>query len=156
MKGFSEMSNSELANVSDIAGVGNKAVEQIGTLREGSAILSTMNGDTREGKIGTLNAVTNAEPLSDHLGETINLVHCVFQAISLTDETTGVVSDAVRTILIDADGASYAAVSAGLFGSLRDIFGILGQPATWDQPLSIVVSEQKGRKGYKFFKVSMA
>lgn len=151
------MSNSELTHSADVAGAtGNKAVEQIGTIREGSAILSTMNGDTREGKIGTLNAITNAEPLSDHLGQVINLVHCVFQAISLTDEKTGEVSDAVRTILIDQDGNGYAAVSAGLFGSLRDIFGILGQPATWNEPLPITVDEQKGRKGYKFFKVSMA
>lgn len=134
----------------------NKAVEAISTLQQGTGVFSTVQGTDRASKITVLDAMTNAEPVGDHLGETLELVNVVAQAVSITDTDTGESSDGVRVILMCADGSAYAAVSGALLGSLRDIFGILGEPHTWTEPLPIKVVEQKGRRGYKFFKITIA
>lgn len=133
----------------------NKAIATIGSMSSGNAIMSTVRDDTLEGKKKTLAALTNAEPIADHLNETINLVHVVMQAVELTDEKTGEVTDNVRTILLAEDGKAYAGVSNGLVGSLRDVFGIMGEPATWPEALPVQVVEKRGNKGFRFYKIEL-
>jgi len=142
--------------VSRARGVTAGAVERMAMLANGSGILSTLTGTDLASRKTTLNAVTNATPISDHLGETINLVHVVAQVVSIVDVKTGEATDAVRAILLDADGSAYAATSDGLMGSLRDVFGIMGQPDTWSEPLPIRVVEQRGRSGFRFYKIELA
>ena len=134
----------------------NRAVEQMQTLSSGVGIMSTVKGDTVESRKVTLNAVTNADPVSDHLDETIDLVHVVTQAVTIADDKTGEERDVVRVILLSADGSAYAAVSDGLLGSLRDVFGIMGHPSTWAEPLPVKVVEKRGRSGYRFYKIELA
>lgn len=138
-----------------VQGATSGVVERMAMLANGSGIVSTLSGETLEARKATLNAVTNAEPVNEHLGETINLVHVVAQAVTLVDDKTGVATDAIRAILLDANGSAYAAVSDGLMGSLRDVFGIMGQPSTWVEPLPIRVVEKRGRSGFRFFKIEL-
>lgn len=134
----------------------NKAIATMANLASGAGIMSTIEGNDFESKKQILNAVTNAEDVSDNLNTAINLVHVVTQAVSVTDTVTGDPRDVVRTILIDDNGKSFACVSDGVVGSLRDIFGVIGHPSTWDQPLPVMVVEQKGNQGRKFFKIVLA
>jgi hypothetical protein len=135
----------------------NRAQQAVTNLADGvSSIYSTIAGDTREEKIQILDAVTNAEPVGDHLGETIALRHVIAQATQVEDANTGEMRDAVRTIIIDDDGKAFAAVSDGMLMALQNIFGIMGNPNTWAEPLPITVVEVKGRKGFKFFTVRIA
>jgi hypothetical protein len=136
-------------------GNGTSALDKLAMLSSGSGIVSTITGTDVEARKATLNAVTNAEPIADHLGETINMVHAVFQAVSVADGK-GELNDTVRTVLLDADGNAYSAVSDGLIGSLRDVFGIMGQPATWPEPLPVKVVEKRGRSGFRFMKIELA
>ena len=133
----------------------NQAVARMSDLSSGVGIMSTFKGDTQAEKIATLKAVTSAKSLGDHIGEVINLAHVVTQAVSIVDDVTKEEKDVVRVVLIDADGSSYAAVSDGIMGSLRDIFGVLGNPNTWAEPLPVTVAEVKGRRGFKFFKIEV-
>lgn len=133
----------------------NKAVATIGSMQSGSNIMSTVKDDTLDGRKQTLAALTNAEPIAEHLNETINLVHVVMQAVELTDEKTGEVTDNVRTILLAEDGKAFAGVSNGLVGSLRDIFGIMGEPASWPEALPVQVVEKRGNKGFRFYKIEL-
>lgn len=133
----------------------SNVIERMAMLSNGSGIVSTLRGDSMEARKATLNAVTNASPISEHLGETINLVHVVVQAVTIVDDKTGEATDAVRAILLDADGSAYAATSDGLMGSLRDVFGIMGQPDTWPEPLPIKVVEKRGRSGFRFYKIEL-
>lgn len=131
------------------------SVERMQSLKSGTGIMSTFEGDSIEERKQTLNAVTNATPIADSLGETINLVHVVAQSVTITDDKTGEVTDAVRTILIDSSGVSYAAVSDGLMGALRDVFGIMGQPSEWPEPLPVRVVEKRGRSGFRFMTLEL-
>lgn len=135
---------------------GSSALEKLAMLSSGSGIVSTITGTDLASRKATLNAVTNAVPVSEHIGETINLTHCVFQAVTIVDDKTGESTDTVRTVLLDSDGNAYAAVSDGLLGSLRDVFGIMGQPDTWPEPLPVQVVEKRGRSGFRFMKLELA
>lgn len=140
----------------DVAPV-NRAQQAVTNLSAGvSSIYSTITGDTQAEKLQILDAVTNAEPVGDHLGEVIKLRHVIAQATQVEDSNTKEMRDAVRTILIDDDGKAYAAVSDGMLMALQNIFAILGNPSGWAEPLPITVVEVKGRKGFKFFTVKMA
>jgi Phage Single-stranded DNA-binding protein len=130
-------------------------VERMAMLSNGSGIVSTLEGNTLIERKATLNAVTNASPISEHLGQTINLVHVVAQQVTIVDTATGEANDAIRAILLDADGSAYAATSDGIMGSLRDVFGIMGQPSTWPEPLPIRVVEKRGRQGFRFYKIEL-
>lgn len=134
----------------------NKAVAQIAALSSGVGIMSTYKTDDFNTKKEILNAVTNAKPIADFLNLPIGLVNVVAQVVTVTDAVTGDPKDVVRTILIAADGEAYAATSDGIQGSLRDIFGILGEPSTWNEPLPVMVTENKGNGGRKFFKIVLA
>lgn len=140
---------------SDVARTNNNVIDRMASLNNGGGIISTFKGDTLDERKATLSAVTNSEPISDHLGETIQLAHVVTQAVTISDEKTGEVTDAVRIILIDSSGGAYAAVSEGLFGSLRDVFGIMGHPSEWVEPLPVRVVEKKGRSGFRFMKLEL-
>lgn len=140
---------------SELAQSGNRSMEAVAAMSAGaSSIYSTIQADTPEGKIATLEAVTNAEPVGDHLEETILLRNVIVQATTLVDDKEGE-RDALRTILIAEDGTAFAAVSDGLFKALQNIFSIMGHPNTWADPLPIKVVEVKGRRGYKFFTVKI-
>ena len=135
---------------------GSSALDKLNMLKTGSGIVTTMTGTDLDSRKATLNAVTNAEPVADHLDKTINLVHCVFQAVTINDANTGGEVEAVRTILLDADGSAYAAISDGLMGSLRDVFGIMGQPAEWPEPLPVQVQEKRSNAGRRFMTLVLA
>jgi hypothetical protein len=66
------------------------------------------------------------------------------------------VSDVPRTILLTDDGTAYAAVSDAILGSLRDVFGIMGHPSEWTEPLPVKVVEKRGRSGFRFYKIELA
>lgn len=114
------------------------------------AVYSSMKGDDFDTKVAVLAATTNAAPLNENFGKTINLVNVVVQAIdieSLNEKTGEVeVNEAVRTVLLDADGTSYYAVSGGIFKALTNMFGILGEPHVWVKPLTIHVVEERSKK----------
>ena len=134
----------------------NKAQGAVSALSAGlSNIYCSFALDTQESKVRALDALTNAEQVGDHLDETILLRDVMVQATTMVDEN-GQERDALRTILIADDGSAYAAMSDGLFKALQNFFGILGQPATWTEPLPIKVTEVKGRKGFKFFTIKIA
>lgn len=135
----------------------NKALSSIATLKAGNGVFSTITGTDFDSKKAILNAMTNAKPIADDLGTVINLENIVAQAVTVNDAATGDEVDAVRVILIDADGTAYAAVSDGIMGSLRDIFAVLGEPSTWAAPLPVTVTENQGSiKGRKYYKIVLA
>lgn len=149
-------SSTELVTRAPSNGSGSSALDKMAMLSSGAGVYTTIVGTTLEARKSTLNAVTNAEPIADHLGETINLVHVVAQAVTVVDEKSGESNDTVRTILLADDGKAYAAISEGLLGSLRDIFGIMGEPNTWPEPLPVQVVEKRSRSGFRFMKIELA
>ena len=139
-----------------------RAVSQDDVLSKISAIngtnmsfYSTMDASDPATKMAMVQAITESEPIQDHLRETINLKDFVLQATTMIDDN-GEEVPIMRTILIDADGSAYHAISDGLFKSLQVYTGLLGHPATWEAPVPVIVDEKKGRRGFRFMTIKLA
>jgi len=119
-----------------------------------AGVFSTFKGEDFATRVKVFAAVTDAEPLSDHIGEVINLANVVAQNVEVHDDNTDSMVKAARVILVDDEGKAYAAISDGLYRSLQNIFAIVGYPESWDGGVfPIVVKEVKSRKGFRFFTV---
>lgn len=118
-------------------------------------VYSTFKGEDFDTRKKVLAALTDTAPVSDHLGKTIKLANVIAQSVEVADDN-GVLNESVRVVLVDEAGASYAALSDGLFRSIRNIFGILGEPHQWPGPLPVKVVEEKSRKGFRFFTIKVA
>lgn len=108
---------------------------------------------TREGKIKLYSALQNAEKLDEHLNEPLNMTNAVAQAVQVTDDQTGEISNTVRVIIVTDDGKAYAATSPTLAAGLNTMFGIFGTPNTWTEPLCIKIVERRSRRGFRFFSI---
>ena len=117
------------------------------------ALRTTFSMDTPEGQDMAFAALQSSEPLSEHLGEVINLVHFIGQTINVMDETTGEMTVRVRTIILDDKGNAYSATSDQLLNSLVTLTAIYGPPAQWSAAKPIVVKESRSRRGFRFFTV---
>lgn len=118
-----------------------------------SGFYSSIKGDDFASKLNIAAAMTTSVPIDENLGKPIQLVNFIVQPVDLTNQQTGEVQTAPRVVLIDADGTAYHATSIGLLSSLRNIVSVLGEPASWPQPVGITVQKQKGNNGYSFFTV---
>lgn len=108
---------------------------------------------TREGKIKLYSALQNAEKLDEHLNEPLSMVNAIAQAVQVTDDQTGEISNTVRVIIVTADNKAYSATSPTLAAGLNTMFGIFGTPDKWTEPLNIKVVERRSRRGFKFFSI---
>lgn len=135
---------------------GMTAAEKIDALASGAAtVFSTFTGDSQADRLRIYDAISTAEPIADHLGETIMLANAVAQLVEVADEQ-GELQSAVRVILVDADGSAYAAISDGLYRAMVNLFGLLGSPSTWTDPVAVKVVEQRSRKGFRFYTIKTA
>lgn len=140
------MSNSDLEILDRSATKG--AIEALASGK--ATVFSTITGNDHATKLEVFNAVTNSLPIADNLGKTINLVNIVVQSVEMTDENSGEVQDVPRTILVDADGTAYHAISGGLFRSVETMLGVVGHPSGWPAPLPVAVTRE-GSGTNKYF-----
>lgn len=140
------MSETQLSVVrEDVAGV--DLVEQLKN-PNGNFYCSIKDDGTRKSKIAIYNAINGAdESLADHIGETLEIVDVVAHPVTLIDEETGEVVNALRTVLVDKSGKSYTAVSQGITNSLSRIFSIVGMPSWKDEPVKMKIKQLKTNNG---------
>lgn len=103
-----------------------------------------------EDKAGIMRAMSNADYnflnwCNDNPGEPVYMKDILFHSVTLTDDETGELSESVRTVIIDVDGVTYAAVSQGVVGSLQKIMGLYGMPPYADG-LPIIAKQVQTRK----------
>lgn len=75
--------------------------------------------------------------VSDCIGDVIDLKDVYVEKVNCTNEETGEVQAAPRIVLIAADGTSYQAVSRGIFGALKKLFTVYGEPMNWKAPIKV-------------------
>ena len=110
---------------------------------------SITNDGSRASQVKVYNAINSkGDSLDDHKGEVLEIVDVAAHPVTLVDENTGEVVEALRVILVDKNGKNYDAVSQGIASSLQKIFAVVGMP-TFNPPLKMKVVEQKTRKGFK-------
>lgn len=125
-----------------------------------SNIMSTISGTDFKSKAMTVAAVQNATPLEDHLGKQILLTNWVGQAVEFDSkdekEADGSAKrvQAVRSILIDADGKAYSATSTVIPGDLGLLIEAFGEPATWESPVPVKVV-RKGKAPRAFYTIEI-
>lgn len=142
------MENKEIMTI-DRAEIAMPNMVDMLTNPEGSFFCSIKDDGSRESKIAIYNAINNkGDSLDDHKGEVLEITDVAAHPVSLVDENTGEVVDALRMVVIDKEGKNYDAVSQGIASSFQKIFAIVG-PAPFNPPLKIKVVEQKTRKGFK-------
>jgi hypothetical protein len=135
----------ELASVVSVDGAA-KTIDSLSGAR--ANVVSSFEGSDFETLIKVASVVGNAEPISDHLGETINLRNYVAQATEVESlSKPGTMDAVVRIVLVDDELNAYAAISVGIAKSLENLVGIVGKPATWQGPIPIKVVSKKGKRG---------
>lgn len=111
--------------------------------------ITSLNPSDIQSKKKLYNCINSPdEGLSDALNKTINMVDYIAHNVEVENDKGDKVK-AVRLILIDDKGKSYASVSDGAVQALAKIFSIFGTPDTWEEPLKIKAVEKKSRK-FKF------
>ena len=124
---------------------------------DGGMLVTSIDTSTREGSIKAFNASQDPGRLDEHLNEEITIKDVIMQNVQVTDNQTGEVTPAVRTILVTPEGKAYAATSTGIVNSLHQIFTLFGEPQTWREPLTVRVMQKHSRTNsmYKFLTLSI-
>lgn len=103
--------------------------------------------DSLEAKKLVYNASNNPmHKIDDYINKGIALKDVFVEIIELANENTGELEQAPRIVLIDDKGESYQCVSNGIFGSLKKLMAIFGEP-TWEEPIHVVVKQVKVKRG---------
>lgn len=103
--------------------------------------------DTLEAKKLVYNASNNpTHKIDDYINKEIALKDVFVEIIELANENTGELEQAPRIVLIDDEGESYQCVSNGIFGSLKKLMAIFGEP-TWEDPIHVIVKQVKVKRG---------
>lgn len=124
-------------------------VDTVGQIR------TFIDTSTREGRVALFTAIDNAEPLAEHLDETLTVKNIVSQRVQVTNEETGETRSATRTIFVLDDNTAVSTMSDSLAVSVNTFLSIFGTPDTWDAPLDIAVSEKRSRKGRRFYSITL-
>ncbi len=75
--------------------------------------------------------------ISECIGDVIELRDVYVESVRCANEETGEVQQAPRIVLIAADGTSYQCVSRGIFGALKKLFTVYGEPMNWSAPIRV-------------------
>lgn len=133
------MANMEIqtADVTEIAAPGANAYQ----------FAASYDLTTEAGQIAAFNAgVACDEKLSDHAGQTINMVAWLVEPIEAVNPLSGEVENRPHIVITDADGTTYEAQSVGLYQALQRLKAI--RPVIdADNPAIIEVINRKVRLG---------
>ena len=118
------------------------ALTVAGTLTaDGGNSYSSLKADTRKEKAHLYNVMSNPDhKVGVFINKHIWVKDIYVELIELEDEDTGETVTAPRVVLIDGDGASYQAVSKGIFSSLSRLTKNFGEP-TWGEPIPCIVKQ---------------
>ena len=146
--------NTELITTDDRLPVG-VVDEEISNLRSGEVqVYSTIQGNDFASRKKVAAAVASSTPL-DEAGK-VKLTNYVIMKVQLTNKATGVVEEAPRCILIDDKGKAFHATSFGVLKALRNLTGILGEPSTWDEPVTVEARKEKTSNGFNVTTLSIS
>lgn len=130
--------------------------EQFGNAKQ-EVFTSIVDDGSLENKALIFNAMNDTDyALRDYIGQVIEITNFVAHKIQIEDERTGEITNATRCVFIDKDGKTYGTVSSGINQSMVKLFGTVGFPSTWENPLPIKIMEKTGRRGFRFLTIGLA
>lgn len=112
-----------------------------------SNFFSSFNAQDMESKKKLYNALNSPDfKIADCINREIKMKDAVVTNVTMVDDKTGEVKDAVRSVIIDMDGKTYNATSSGIHGSLNNIMNIFGT-LHFDDGLTVIVQQVQTKRG---------
>ena len=109
----------------------------------------SMKAGTREEKLAIFKAISDPEPLEDHIGERLDVEHIMIQPVELPDPITGELKTNNRFTLITVDGQAYNTTSKGVDIVMQNLFAVMGTPP-WVGGIPLVAHKEQGSNKYKY------
>lgn len=124
-------------------------------LKSASTSYCSLNANTQKEKEQLFNIISSpTDRIANIINEIIELKDLYVETVELTNEETGEITFAPRTILIDKNGKSFECVSIGIFSALKKLFQIFGEPCIWEKPIKIKIKQiQRGTKSILTFSI---
>lgn len=114
----------------------------------------SVTAESQAEKLALYNAISDPTPLNDMVGKEITVKDIYMQVIEMKDEETGEIIKAPAIVLITIDGEAYRCVSIGVYNDLTSIFNMVGEPNTWEEPITFIVKNKKiNNKGWTMLKL---
>ena len=116
---------------------------------EGSNLraMCSIKAETMEEKALVFNAANNPQhKVADFINKKIMVKDIYAETLELVNKETGEIDKAPRIVLIDEAGEAYECVSVGMFSALKKLIATFGEP-TWEQPIPVVVKQEKVANG---------
>lgn len=106
-----------------------------------SVCYCSMKVGTLEDKKTLYNCISDPKyRLADEINKDILVKNVYIESVECKrpDESVEVCP---RIVLIDADGEGHQCVSFGVYNALKKIFGLMGDPQQWENPLKLTVKQ---------------
>lgn len=134
--------------MSDVAVISNAT--PVAPVQNNLVAYSSIRGTDDEAKMRVLEAISDAEPMQEKLGQVLAIVDLIILNTTVTDRNTGEIAEVQRTVIIQEDGTAVAAMSGGIIRSLNNLLAVYGEPHTWNGPKygTVVEAGPKGRQYY--------
>ena len=117
-------------------------------------VWSSLASDTPERRLKLLELIEGtSEPGSNYLNAIVSYSDYLTHPVDLTDDETGEVFTAWRTIIMGPDHPPIAFVSVGILKSLQRLASVLKLNPPYDPPLQVRISQQATSGGRRTFKL---
>lgn len=110
---------------------------------------ATFDTSERAGQVKLYKATNASKLLRDYMETPLAIVDFVFTPTTVTTET-GETEQVMGVYLVGEDGTTYVSSSSGVIRSAIQIISMLGEPATWGEPLTVVCRESNTAKGRRY------
>lgn len=102
----------------------------------------SMTPKNEDEEIVLYNAMNDPEKrVGDCINMTIEVKHIYCEVVTCVNRESGEESVCPRIVLIDKDGVGYQAVSMGIYGAVKKLMTIKGNPANWKKPVKLKVTQ---------------
>lgn len=100
---------------------------------------SSLAPQTAEEKKMFFNLINgDCKRLSDCINMEIPVRNVYCETVTFINEESGEATPGVRTLFFTEGGEAYQASSKGVFNALRKLFSVMGEPGTWEGPVTII------------------
>ena len=126
----------------------------INQVRE-AGFYATFDTSERSGQVKLYKATNASKLLREYMETPLAIVDFVFTPTAVTTEA-GETEQVMGVYLVGEDGTTYVSSSNGVIRSAIQIISMLGEPATWGDPLTVVCRESNTAKGRRYKYLDLA
>lgn len=142
-------------NETAIANSGESFADRIINHVREAGFYATFDTSERIGQVKLYKATNASKLLREYMETPLPIVDFVFTPTTVTNET-GETEQVMGVYLVGANGTTYVSSSNGVIRSAIQIISMLGEPALWNDPLTVVCRESNTAKGRRYKYLDLA